>query len=152
TSRQYIARIIEVHDLFQALEIAVVTVGFHELRIRAFIHVAERRHLEPAIGLGRKRYPPRIRDGRFAERMALDQKAADSAGNERSSRWIGGIVQRVRLVFQIIRQLRISRHADIAGGKIREQRILSWPAVTMARVAIGLATKQGIAGLLVRRE
>src|SRR3984893_11135526 len=52
-SRQGAARIIEMHDRLEALEITVVTVGLHEGRIRALVHIAQCRNLKPAsVGVG----------------------------------------------------------------------------------------------------
>jgi hypothetical protein len=76
------ACIVEVHYRFQAVEIAVVTVGFDECGIRALIDIAERRHLESPIILWCERQPPHIWNRGFAEQVALDQKPADAAVDE----------------------------------------------------------------------
>src|SRR5579859_5845884 len=53
-SRQDVTRIVEVHDVLQAGEIAVVHVGFDEARVRAPVDIAEGRHLYLASE------PPRV--------------------------------------------------------------------------------------------
>ena len=47
-TRQDVARVVEVHDRLEALEIAIVAIGFDEIRIGPLVHVAQRWHLKSA--------------------------------------------------------------------------------------------------------
>ena len=48
-SWKYIPRIVEVNDLFEAFEIAVVSVCFHELSIGPLIGISKRWNLDTAV-------------------------------------------------------------------------------------------------------
>jgi hypothetical protein len=49
---EHISRVVEVHDLLQALEIAVVTVSLYEIGSRTLVDVPQGRDTETAIELG----------------------------------------------------------------------------------------------------
>src|SRR6266478_8889984 len=52
-ARENVARVVEMHDGFQAREIPVVRIGFHKVRIRALIDVAQRWYLKASFVIGR---------------------------------------------------------------------------------------------------
>ena len=58
---QNVARIVKVHYLFEALEVAVVHVGLHEVGRRTHVDVAQRGYLELGVEFGSEPDPPRIR-------------------------------------------------------------------------------------------
>src|ERR1700730_5433459 len=153
-SRQGVARIIEVHDRLEALEIAVVTVGLHKSGIRPLVHVAQCRDLISASIVGSELAPSRIYRRRLAQRRLPQRmkKATDASIDERGARFIGDVAERVWLTLCIIRELRVGGSSDIARREIGEQRILARTAVAMTGVALCLAAEQIIARLLLRCE
>jgi hypothetical protein len=79
TARQHVARVVEMHDGLQALEISIVPIGLDELRIVPLVDVAQRRHSKSPSILGRQGKPPRIHGRWLTERMAAGEEAADAA-------------------------------------------------------------------------
>ena len=57
-----VPRIVEVHDLFEALQIAVVHIGLNEIRVRAHVDIAQGRNLHLAVELLRVVRPLGIRE------------------------------------------------------------------------------------------
>src|ERR1700745_1964940 len=66
TTRQHVASAVEMHDLFQALEMAVMAIGLHKVRARPLVDVAQRGHLKASAILRDQRSPPRIDCGRLS--------------------------------------------------------------------------------------
>jgi hypothetical protein len=58
--RQHVARIVEMHDRFEALEVSVVPVVLHKVRTRPLVHVTQRRHLKSRFVVRRQFEPSRI--------------------------------------------------------------------------------------------
>lgn len=68
--------VVEVNNLFEAFEIAIVAIGFDELRIRPLVHIPKRWDLHPAIVVRCVLHPVCIRDGRLTQEMLVLQKCA----------------------------------------------------------------------------
>jgi hypothetical protein len=140
-----------MHDLFQALEIAVVTICLDEAGIRPLVDIALGRNLEAAAILRHEWRPARI-DGRgLTERVAVGEKAADAAIDERRAT-LFAIAAIIRLAFGIIGKVRIGWRPDIACRKIGKQGIFARPAIAVAAVALRLAAKQAVSLPLLRCE
>src|SRR6266478_4814730 len=58
---QNVARVVEMHYLFEALEVAVVHVGLHEVGCRTHVDIAQRGYLELCVEFGSEPDPLRIR-------------------------------------------------------------------------------------------
>jgi len=65
-SRQHIARIVEMHDRFQAREITIVPVRLHESGIRPLVNITQRRHLNSSLVVWRQLAPSLIHRGGVA--------------------------------------------------------------------------------------
>jgi hypothetical protein len=139
-------------DLFQALEVAVVSIYLDEVGRRPLVDVAQCRGLEPAAVLRRQWLPARVDGRRLAERMAVGDEAANARIDKRRAARVGDIAELIRLAFGVVRQVGIGGRSDIAGGEIGEKRIFARSAVAMAIVAFRLAAEQLISPLLLRRE
>src|ERR1700676_5037132 len=81
-ARQDVARIVEMHDGFQADEVSVVSIGLNKGGIRPLVHIAQRRHLKARLVAWREPDPSRIHRGRLAEWMALSEETANTAVDE----------------------------------------------------------------------
>src|SRR5262249_50723303 len=57
TTREFVARVVEVDDFLQALEVAIVHVGLDEVGARPLVHIPQRRDLELAVELRSEPYP-----------------------------------------------------------------------------------------------
>ena len=75
--RQHVARVVEVDELFQALEVAVFSVRLHEPRIRPLVDVADRYGPEAAVELRGEGAP------RVVAVLRAAQEPADAQINER---------------------------------------------------------------------
>jgi hypothetical protein len=82
-TRQDVARVVEVHDRLQALEITVVAIRFYEGRIGPLVHVAQRWHPYSRLVVWCQFEPSPIHRGGLAERMPLSKETTDAAINER---------------------------------------------------------------------
>src|SRR5260370_38513330 len=56
-ARQRVARVVEVHDLLEALEVAVLRVCLHERGVRPLVDIADRPGAKPAVERRGKRVP-----------------------------------------------------------------------------------------------
>ena len=81
-ARQKIARVVEVHDRLEALEVTVVPIGFDEGWIGALVHIAKRRHPEACLTIAREREPAHIHGGGLAQRVTPGKKTADAKVDE----------------------------------------------------------------------
>src|SRR5438552_12008275 len=81
-SRQNVACVVEMHDLLQAREISVMSVGLHKGRIGPLVHIAQSRHLNSRLVIWRQLQPSRIHRGGLAEQMPSNEKSADAAVDE----------------------------------------------------------------------
>ncbi len=82
TSRQNIAGVVEMRDLFQAREVSVMPVGLHEGWRRPLVHIAQRRHLHSRLVVWRELEPSLVHGGGLAQQMSLLEKSADAAIDE----------------------------------------------------------------------
>ena len=116
-------------------------VGLHEGWIGPLVNIAQCRHLHSRLGVWRQLEPSLVHRGGLAQQMSLLEKSADTAIDERRPLRIGGITQCVGPVFLVVRKPRVGRSADIAGGEVGEQRVLTRSAVTVTAVALRLAAE-----------
>ena len=77
-ARQDVARVVEMHDRLDALEITIVAIGFDEGWIWPLVHIAQRRHLKAPLVRGDERYPARINGGGLAEQLIRAEKASNT--------------------------------------------------------------------------
>src|SRR2546421_13037750 len=75
---QAVARVVEVHDRLEALEVAIVSVRFDEAWIRSLVHIAQRWHLKSPHVLGCQRAPASINRGGVAKQIVVGEKTADA--------------------------------------------------------------------------
>src|SRR6266851_3374450 len=147
--RQDVAGVIEMHDLFQAFEVAIVHVGLDETWRGTHVDVAQRGYLELGVELGRELDPRRIGIELAAIALQRTQKGSDSGIDVRRSGDIGSDVGNVAalvgLSLVIELQSRISGNAEITGGKVCKQGLFPGPAIAMTLVASRLAAEQLIA-------
>ena len=73
TARKAIARVVEVDDFLQALEVAVVHIGLDEIGARPFVDISHRAHLELAVESRSQLRPIRIR-----VKLRICKKGGDS--------------------------------------------------------------------------
>src|SRR5713226_9040039 len=149
---QDVARVIEMHYLFQAFEVAIVHVGLDEAWCGTHVDVAQSGYLELRVELRREFDPLRIRIELAAIALQRAQKGSDSLIDVRRSGEIGTVAALVGLALEVELQSRISGDAEITGGKVRKQGFFPWPAVAMTLVASPLAAEQVIAQFFLRRE
>src|SRR3979411_2125311 len=140
-----------MHDLLEALEIAVVTIGFDESVIRALVDIAQRRDLELSLEFRRILGPAGIWVGLAAQRMRAGQETTDPRIDKAEAFRIGHVAALVRRALAIERHRAVGRGAEIARGEIGEQRLLARAAVAMTFVASSLAAEEIVAQLLFRR-
>jgi hypothetical protein len=68
---EFIAGVVEVDDFFQALKVAIVHIGLHEIGTRPLVNVSQGRHLELAVELRSEPRPLGIRvELRISEEVA----------------------------------------------------------------------------------
>src|SRR5438874_5207212 len=97
-----------MNNLFQALQISVVHVGFHEVGTRPLVHVSQRRCLELAVEGVRVLFPLRVDIARTS------QEVTESSIDEVNARCIGRISVLVRLTLLIKRNGHISGETEVA--------------------------------------
>src|SRR4029077_19439717 len=120
---QDVARVVEVHDRLKALKITIVSVGFDEVLIRPLIHIAQSWYPKSPHVLSCQWAPARINCRRLAEQVALGKKTADAGVDISRSGGVSGIASSIGSLLGIVRKHQICGRADIARGKICEQRI-----------------------------
>src|ERR1700680_1825192 len=128
--RILVARIVEVYELLQALDVAVVKEPLLEIRAGCFgrgtlrrchRHVARRRHLHLAVDTWRVLFPTAVRAGSGTE--STSQETPQSQISVSESVRIGSEAIRVRLGLVIESISRIQRQALIGRAEAGEQRI-----------------------------
>src|SRR5713226_5722809 len=117
---QDVPRVIEMHDLFEAFEVAIVHVSLHKGWRGTHVDVAQSGNLELGVELGREFDPPRIRIQLAAIALQRAQKGADSRIDVRRSGEVGSVAALVGPALVIELQSRISGDAEITGGKVRK--------------------------------
>src|SRR6266404_5033538 len=132
---QNVARVVKVNYLFEALEVAVVHVGLHEVGCRTHVDVAQRGYLEFGVEFGSEPDPPRIRIQLAAIALQRAQKGSNTGVVVSLSRRISPIAAPVGLVFVVILQTWIPRYSEIAGCEVGEQRLFTGPAIAVTLVA-----------------
>src|SRR6266849_3258019 len=149
---QDIARVVKVHYVFEALEVAVVHVGLHEVGRRTHIDVAQCGYLELGVEFGSEPDPPRIGIQLAAIALQPAQKRSDARVVVSLSRRISAIATPVGRIFVVILQLWIPRDAEIAGCEVGEQRFFTGPAIAVTLVASCLTAEQRIPIRFMWRE
>ena len=119
---QDVPRVIEMHDLFQAFEVAIVHVSLDETWCGTHVDVAQSGYLELGVELGRELDPRRIGIELAAIALQRAQKGSDSPIDVCRSSDVGSDVGSVAalvgptLVIEL--QSRIFGDAEITGGKV----------------------------------
>jgi hypothetical protein len=109
TAAELVARVVEMDDFFQALEVAIVHISFDEIRARPFVDVAQCRNLELAVELRSEPRPIRVR---VEERIS--KEVADSSVNESGAGRVGCVSISVGLILVVIRDCRVPGDTKIA--------------------------------------
>ena len=143
--RKQVPCVVKMNGLLEALEIAIVSVGFDEFGIRPLIDVSQRWNLHAAIVCRGMLHPICIGDRRPAQKILALEKRADAEIDVRGSIRVSDITEVVRMVFLVIGQKGIGRRANIACREIREEWLLAGTTVAMASVAVGLAAEKVVA-------
>src|ERR1700681_796417 len=81
-ARQDVARIVEMHDGFQADELSVVSIGLNKCGSMPLVHIAQRRKSNARLVGWRPPDPSRIPRARSSERMALSEEPTNTAVDE----------------------------------------------------------------------
>src|SRR5260370_34203587 len=122
--RQDVARVVEMHDLFEALEVAIVHVSLHKAWRGAHVDIAQSGHLELGVELRSAFKPLSIRIELAAIALQRAEEGADSLIDVCRSREvgadIGSVAALVGLALVIELQSGISGNAEITGGKVRK--------------------------------
>src|SRR5713226_3943502 len=153
---QDVPRVINMHDLFQAFEVAVVHVVLDEGWHGTHVDVAQSGYLELGVELGRELDPRRIGIELAAIALQRAQKGSDSpidvcrSSDVRSD--VGSVAALVGPTLVIELQSRIFGDAEITCGKVCKQGLFPGPAVAMTLVASRLAAEELITQFFLRRE
>src|SRR5450432_1405506 len=98
---QNISRIVKVHYLFHAFEVAIVHVGFHKVRPWTHINIAQSGNLELRVELRRALDPLCIRIQLAAVALQRAQEGSDSLVDIRASRRVWTVAALVRLALVV---------------------------------------------------
>src|SRR5258705_11756676 len=100
--RKFVASVIEVDDLFQALKVAIVGIGLDEVGTRPHVHVPQGRDLELPVKLRRAWHPLRIRvETRISEKGTysfVHKSEPERIANQSILARFGLLVVRIRQV------------------------------------------------------
>ena len=94
--RQHVSRVVEVDDLLQALEIAIVAIGLHEIRSRPLVDIAQCGNAEPTVEQRRQSLPGLVCV------LWTAQKVADAEIDAPLARRIDDIAEFIRLRLLVV--------------------------------------------------
>ena len=133
-SVQSVARVVEVDNGLQALEVAVMHVRLHEIGTRPHVYVAQSWDLNFAVKQGcepRPFFRVWVYPGTYTwtggltnllSETDVGEETANSYVNVFKSQWVRDIAELVRLVLVQKRESKILRCTDVSRGEVGKQR------------------------------